>query len=78
MAPMGDPVPVPSVHAATTPATPILIPALTIPIPDGAVLPRPEVDPVPLGYALTWWGLAGALVGVYLAFHARQGRFVIK
>ncbi len=31
-----------------------------------------------LGYALTWWGLAGALVGVYLAFHARQGRFVIK
>ena len=31
-----------------------------------------------LGYALTWWGLAGALVGVYLAFHARQGRLVIK
>lgn len=27
-----------------------------------------------LGYALTWWGLAGALVGVYLAFHARAGR----
>lgn len=27
-----------------------------------------------LGYALTWWGLAAALVGVYLAFHARQGR----
>lgn len=31
-----------------------------------------------LGYAFTWWGLAGALVGVYLAFHARQGRLVIK
>ncbi len=30
------------------------------------------------GYALTWWGLAGALVGVYLAFHARLGRLVIK
>ena len=27
-----------------------------------------------LGYALTWWGLAVALIGVYLAFHARQGR----
>jgi surfeit locus 1 family protein len=31
-----------------------------------------------LGYAVTWWGLAAALVGVYLAFHARQGRLVIK
>lgn len=30
-----------------------------------------------LGYALTWWGLAAALVGVYLAFHYRQGRLVI-
>lgn len=39
------------------------------------------VDPLPperhLGYALTWWGLAAALVGVYLAFHARAGRLVI-
>lgn len=26
------------------------------------------------GYALTWWGLAAALVGVYLAFHHAQGR----
>jgi surfeit locus 1 family protein len=26
------------------------------------------------GYALTWWGLAGALVGVYAAFHMRAGR----
>lgn len=26
------------------------------------------------GYALTWWGLALALVGVYAAFHARAGR----
>lgn len=37
-------------------------------------------DPLPperhLGYAITWWGLAGALVGVYLAFHARAGRLV--
>lgn len=30
------------------------------------------------GYALTWWGLAAALVGVYLAFHARQGRLTIR
>jgi surfeit locus 1 family protein len=38
-------------------------------------------DPLPperhLGYAVTWWGLAAALVGVYLAFHARAGRFVV-
>ena len=26
------------------------------------------------GYALTWWGLAIALVGVYLAFHHQKGR----
>lgn len=39
------------------------------------------VDPLPperhLGYAVTWWGLAAALVGVYLAFHARAGRLVV-
>ena len=53
----------------------------------GAAEPNPFAQPggsdvLPperhLGYALTWWGLAGALVGVYLAFHARQGRLVIK
>jgi surfeit locus 1 family protein len=27
-----------------------------------------------LGYALTWFGLAVALIGVYLAFHRRAGR----
>ncbi|PKP80036.1 MAG: hypothetical protein CVT79_16875 [Alphaproteobacteria bacterium HGW-Alphaproteobacteria-18] len=26
------------------------------------------------GYAITWWGLAMALVGVYLAFHYQRGR----
>ena len=26
------------------------------------------------GYALTWWGLALALIGVYVAFHLRTGR----
>jgi surfeit locus 1 family protein len=54
--------------------------------PTGAAEPNPfagagALDPLPperhLGYALTWWGLAGALVGVYLAFHARLGRLVI-
>jgi surfeit locus 1 family protein len=39
------------------------------------------LDPLPperhLGYAVTWWGLAAALVGVYLAFHARAGRLVV-
>jgi len=27
-----------------------------------------------LGYAITWWGLALALMGVYIAFHASRGR----
>ncbi|WP_084396006.1 SURF1 family cytochrome oxidase biogenesis protein [Henriciella aquimarina] len=35
-------------------------------------------DPLPparhLGYALTWWGLAAALIGVYLAYHHSKGR----
>ena len=26
------------------------------------------------GYAITWWGLAMALIGVYLAFHHQRGR----
>ncbi|MEZ6013278.1 MAG: SURF1 family cytochrome oxidase biogenesis protein [Hyphomonas sp.] len=26
------------------------------------------------GYAITWWGLAFALIGVYLAFHHQKGR----
>jgi surfeit locus 1 family protein len=36
------------------------------------------VDRIPaerhLGYALTWWGLASTLVGVWFVFHVRQGR----
>ncbi|MEM0986492.1 MAG: SURF1 family cytochrome oxidase biogenesis protein [Pseudomonadota bacterium] len=39
--------------------------------------PKP-IDPLPperhFGYALTWWGLGAALVGVYLAFHMANGR----
>lgn len=38
-----------------------------------------EIDPLPperhLGYALTWWGLACGLIGVYLVFHSSRGRF---
>jgi surfeit locus 1 family protein len=53
--------------------------------PTGAAEPnpfaRPAAEPLPperhLGYAITWWGLAAALVAVYLAFHARQGRLKI-
>ncbi|MEL6781909.1 MAG: SURF1 family cytochrome oxidase biogenesis protein [Pseudomonadota bacterium] len=37
-----------------------------------------RIDTLPpqrhLGYALSWWGLAAALVGVYLAFHGAKGR----
>ena len=35
-------------------------------------------DPLPpqrhFGYALTWWGMAIGLIGVYLAFHHSRGR----
>ena len=35
-------------------------------------------DPLPperhFGYALTWWGMAIGLIGVYIAFHRAQGR----
>lgn len=30
-----------------------------------------------LGYAVTWWGLAVGLIGIYLAFHAGRGRFSV-
>lgn len=50
-------------------------PPVTVPNPllypgDSARLP-PERH---FGYAITWWGLAMALVGVYLAFHHQRGR----
>ncbi len=36
------------------------------------------IDPLPpqrhFGYALTWWGLAATLIGVYLAYHVSRGR----
>lgn len=39
-------------------------------------------DPLPperhFGYALTWWGLAIALIGVYVAFHHSKGRLRFK
>ncbi len=50
---------------------------------DGRATPNPfarapGADPLPperhLGYALTWWGLAAALLGVYLAYHVNVGR----
>ena len=45
-------------------ANPLLIPG------DSERLP-PERH---FGYAITWWGLAMALAGVYLAFHYQRGR----
>ncbi len=44
---------------------------------------RPEaLDRLPperhFGYALTWWGLAIALVGVYLALHHQRGRLQFR
>lgn len=50
---------------------------------DGKSRPNPfahAVDPLPperhVGYAITWWGLAVGLVGVYLLMHVRAGRLV--
>lgn len=40
------------------------------------------VDPLPpqrhFGYAITWWGLAAALLGVYFVFHASRGRLSFR
>ena len=37
-----------------------------------------DIDSLPperhFGYALTWWGIAMSLIGVYLAFHHSRGR----
>ena len=55
--------------------------------PTGALTPNPFADPraadaLPperhLGYALTWWGLAAGLLGVYAAFHIRAGRLGLR
>jgi surfeit locus 1 family protein len=52
---------------------------------DGRPVPNPFLsNPTYLnperhfGYALTWWGLAAALVGVYLAFHVQAGRLRLR
>jgi surfeit locus 1 family protein len=29
-------------------------------------------------YALTWFGLAAALIGVYLAYHIQKGRLTLR
>ena len=43
--------------------------------PFAAAVPGDSLPPERhVGYALTWWGLACALVGVYVAFHMRAGR----
>mgnify|MGYP006275774191 CR=1 FL=1 len=43
--------------------------------------PQP-IDPLPparhFGYALTWWGLALALLGVYFAYHHSRGRLSFR
>ena len=40
------------------------------------------VDPLPaerhFGYALTWWGMALGLLGVYVALHHSRGRLRFK
>ena len=39
-------------------------------------------DPLPperhFGYALTWWGMALALIAIYVAFHRAQGRLKFR
>jgi surfeit locus 1 family protein len=55
--------------------------------PDGATAPNPYAapnagDPLPperhLGYAITWWGLAAALLGVYVVYHVKTGRLRLR
>jgi surfeit locus 1 family protein len=54
---------------------------------DGALTPNPFArpnagDPLPperhLGYAVTWWGLAAALVVIYVIYHLRAGRLSFR
>ena len=54
---------------------------------DGRVAANPfarnaGLDPLPperhLGYAITWWGLAVILIGVYFAYHISVGRLRLK
>lgn len=51
----------------------------------GAPAPNPFLpgaDPLPperhFGYALTWWGLAAALLVMYVLFHVRVGRLRLR
>lgn len=47
------------------------------PVPNPLLMPGDSARLPPerhFGYAITWWGLAMALVGVYLAFHYQRGR----
>jgi len=46
------------------------------PIPNPFVLGRMDNTPPAqhLGYALTWWGLAIVLIGIYFAYHVSAGR----
>lgn len=58
-------------------AAPVFVVAL--PAEGGEPWPRPEALNLTfrnshLGYALTWFGLAFALLSVYIAFHVSQGR----
>jgi surfeit locus 1 family protein len=64
-----------------------LAPAMVDPLGRGEAAANPYADPrganqLPadrhFGYALTWWGLAAALIAVYLALHARAGRLRLR
>lgn len=54
---------------------------------DGALIDNPYAQPnggdeLPperhMGYAITWWGLAAALLAVYIAFHIKAGRLSFR
>ena len=58
-------------------AAPVLVEADATPNPGGWPQGGQTVIDLPnnhLSYAVTWFGLAAGLVGVYLAFHASKGR----
>ena len=58
-------------------AAPVVIEADATPVPGGWPKGGQTVVNLPnnhLSYAMTWFGLAAGLVGVYLAYHASKGR----
>ena len=67
--------------AGLSPGLPIFVEADATPNPGGYPIGGQTVVDFPnnhLSYAITWFALALALMGVYLVYHAKHGRLTFK